>query len=772
MPHLLRRSKSFEYASHCPYDSLLPIARSRSLSEDFQQRKKLEFVSSRNNDSTFQEPFFPVDESNVTCFETGEETQNTLKAVEVQRVHESCVPKASDDPLTPAPFLASVTSPTVQSCPPALSSRGGHETVRFRETLPLAEHPLPEVHDPGFTRDPLRLSRFLTFPVQVGDHGAEIHIFDGMVNHNYHDIKLTRPGYYGLRLHNQNEPAWDSLYLGIGRMKVIAEFEVIRPTLLATSNSDDLSGNVFLPRTSTQQYTRHAQVSFTPAAQAQYPVVEHGTLERQIEDGESESSTGTPARSSRARSPEFPHRMSGLTQDDSGGNLVASASKRNTHRLTRNASATVESGAPFVEHDVEELSSRAKHLPEAIEVIIGAGQLVARGRQEKLIYLFVKDAGSLLKLQVYASLALGMRLKCSYDLLYCGAPRLIPLNPQVPFLRKPNILCLDGGGVLGISSLKILERLELEIQKYVNSSSVRLVDCFDMICGTSTGGIITLGLLSGLSIQYMINMWASISGRIFEGHRTLFSGIFFEGYDIERLKTALVQSLGKRFLNTYHYPYCFVTTTNVKHNPYELFLLRNYSHHHLASNEHRGASSVPVWTAAWATSAAPTYLKGPNPQELESMGFIIHPEVQLCDGAMKANNPTMVALEEAARLTGKRLQHFIHSDLGVLVSVGTGQPTLKQTIDKTGSVSTFQILMNSAHLLTSSTTVHRDVLHWMDDYEDRYFRFNVPGIGDTPLDSCSKSSYDIIIKATNDYLTDEKYYDVKRLVHQLASCLS
>lgn len=34
--------------------------------------------------------------------------------------------------------------------------------------------------------------------------------------------------------------------------------------------------------------------------------------------------------------------------------------------------------------------------------------------------------------------------------------------------------------------------------------------------------------------------------------------------------------------------------------------------------------------------------------------------MQLCDGAMKANNPTMVALEEAARLAGKRLQHFIH----------------------------------------------------------------------------------------------------------------
>lgn len=65
---------------------------------------------------------------------------------------------------------------------------------------------------------------------------------------------------------------------------------------------------------------------------------------------------------------------------------------------------------------------------------------------------------------------------------------------------------------------------------------------------------------------------------------------------------------------------------------------------------------------------------------------------------MKANNPTIVALEEAARLAGKRLQHFIESDLDLLVSIGTGQPTLKQTIEKTGIVSTFQVREVGAEL--------------------------------------------------------------------------
>lgn len=79
-----------------------------------------------------------------------------------------------------------------------------------------------------------------------------------------------------------------------------------------------------------------------------------------------------------------------------------------------------------------------------------------------------------------------------------------------------------------------------------------------------------------------------------------------------------------------------------------------------------------------------------------------------------------------------------------------------------------QILVNAAHLLTSSTNVHRDVLHWLGDHEEKYFRFNTPGIGDIPLDAVEKSSYDLIVKATNDYLSDEKYYDIKRLVKKLS----
>ncbi|CEM22014.1 unnamed protein product [Vitrella brassicaformis CCMP3155] len=409
--------------------------------------------------------------------------------------------------------------------------------------------------------------------------------------------------------------------------------------------------------------------------------------------------------------------------------------------------------------------------PNHTSVLKGAVEV--RANQTRTTSFYATE-GTVLKMNVFAKAAAGFGVKGDYSLIYGGAPRLLPNNPVAPFLRKAGILVLDGGGVLGISSLKILERLEKELQKEMGSDTVQLVDCFDMIVGTSTGGIITLGLLAGRSIQDMTDMWGTVSSKIFDGSRTLFSGLFFEGYDISRMKNVLMDNLGNRFLDTYGPPLCFVTSTDVKHQPYQLFLLRNYQHKHYSRHEYRGSSHFPLWAAAWATSSAPTYLKGPTAEELEAMGIHIEPQVHLVDGAMKANNPAFVALEECARLCGKQLSHFIEEDLDILVSIGTGQPGMKLTQGesaKNTQASTFQIVMNSSHLLTSSTNVHREVLHWLADQDDMYFRFNVPGIGDIPLDSSDKRHIDLIRKATVEYILDEKFYDVKRLARRLANRL-
>lgn len=66
-------------------------------------------------------------------------------------------------------------------------------------------------------------------------------------------------------------------------------------------------------------------------------------------------------------------------------------------------------------------------------------------------------------------------------------------NPQINHI--PRILSLDGGGVRGLSSLLVLERLMNEIQQLKGDSQPALpCQYFDLISGTSTGGLIAIML--------------------------------------------------------------------------------------------------------------------------------------------------------------------------------------------------------------------------------------------------------------------------------------
>lgn len=75
------------------------------------------------------------------------------------------------------------------------------------------------------------------------------------------------------------------------------------------------------------------------------------------------------------------------------------------------------------------------------------------------------------------------------------------------------ILSIDGGGIRGIIPAKILALLEEELNKC--GMSTRICDYFDMICGTSTGGIIAIGLGLGMSANDILKMYIENGEAIF-----------------------------------------------------------------------------------------------------------------------------------------------------------------------------------------------------------------------------------------------------------------
>ena len=76
------------------------------------------------------------------------------------------------------------------------------------------------------------------------------------------------------------------------------------------------------------------------------------------------------------------------------------------------------------------------------------------------------------------------------------------------------ILTLDGGGVRGYLSILILEKLEKALQHYLNDAKT-IGERFDLLVGTSTGGIIAAGLAIGKSASEIKKMYENLLDKIF-----------------------------------------------------------------------------------------------------------------------------------------------------------------------------------------------------------------------------------------------------------------
>ena len=79
--------------------------------------------------------------------------------------------------------------------------------------------------------------------------------------------------------------------------------------------------------------------------------------------------------------------------------------------------------------------------------------------------------------------------------------------------RPRRLLSLDGGGIRGLITLGILERLEALLRQRTGKS---LPEYFDYIAGTSTGAIIAAGLSLGLPVQALLEFYQDKGAQMFE----------------------------------------------------------------------------------------------------------------------------------------------------------------------------------------------------------------------------------------------------------------
>ncbi|KAK4698954.1 hypothetical protein P7C70_g7315, partial [Phenoliferia sp. Uapishka_3] len=246
-------------------------------------------------------------------------------------------------------------------------------------------------------------------------------------------------------------------------------------------------------------------------------------------------------------------------------------------------------------------------------------------------------------------------------------------TPMSQRLDRPiRVLSLDGGGFRGLSALMILKHTLTCTRGQMDDPLPRPCEVFDLIVGSSTGGLVALMLgRLGLSVDEAIDLYIQMGPRMFAKPRFLHSVVGNGRFDASGLRACMVEiaGAGETLLqpaDNASGPSCYTLVTTSRANTLSVhpIFLRTYS------TLEKSESPMHNWTvveAACATSASPTYF--PPVQ----VGDTLYAEA----GAPGCNNPSFIAFKEAHRLAETKPFWRARAQLGpiLMLSVGTGPVT-------------------------------------------------------------------------------------------------
>src|SRR5690554_6248895 len=229
--------------------------------------------------------------------------------------------------------------------------------------------------------------------------------------------------------------------------------------------------------------------------------------------------------------------------------------------------------------------------------------------------------------------------------------------------KKFKILSIDGGGIKGVFPAMFLMLLEDEL-KNRSDGKTKIYQHFDLITGTSTGGIIAIALALGISAKEIYQLYLDNAKKIFGNKKSFFFGQIFKSAHERNFLEKLVRDKFKEAnggieprLKDCKTDICIPIYDLIQGNP---SVLKTKYHPAFERDYH-----IPAYQVAMATSAAPTYFD-PYSTEYIDLNGTKKDFSNKVDGGVMANNPTLVALLEAIKAFKVDM-----SDLEIL-SLGTG----------------------------------------------------------------------------------------------------
>ncbi|MDB5987841.1 MAG: patatin [Nevskia sp.] len=226
------------------------------------------------------------------------------------------------------------------------------------------------------------------------------------------------------------------------------------------------------------------------------------------------------------------------------------------------------------------------------------------------------------------------------------------------------ILSIDGGGVRGYLAAAILANIEDYLNSKLNET-LPLGQRFDLIVGTSAGGLIGLGLALGRSAGELRALLLDLVPKVFGAgnRRSRLSRATKPRYGDAALESELQAVFGAHTLADLTTDACITSVSLIDAKP------RLHKTDYFARNA--GRLDERLIDVAMATSAAPTYFPARNSKY----------SANLVDGGLAANNPSVIGVIDALQFErpSKRGVHRPHLDVSgnsgpLLLSVGTGQP--------------------------------------------------------------------------------------------------
>jgi hypothetical protein len=272
------------------------------------------------------------------------------------------------------------------------------------------------------------------------------------------------------------------------------------------------------------------------------------------------------------------------------------------------------------------------------------------------------------------------------------------------------ILALDGGGVRGIFSIAILERIEALFAE-ATGGPVRLADRFDLVGGTSTGAIIATGIALGLTTARLKQMYLDLAPRVFRRPK-LRLALVHAMFDANALRREIEAVVGDRKLDTPDLVTSLALVTKrldtggawiVSNNPRAKYWESHPASRYIGNRHYRLADLIR------ASTAAPYFFE---PQEIAIAPG--KPPGLFVDGGITPHNNPALALLQLATIPAYGFGWPASADRIRIVSIGTGWYRDRMSLDTARRAPAAQLgIAALASMVSDSSTQVLTMLHML-----------------------------------------------------------